>query len=108
MTVIRQGTVAMYDYGTEEVNIIHYGQSFPPLYNISDVPKQLPLFFSYGGADALSDVRDVQLLLGNLKDHERSNLVVQYRDDFAHADYVMAENAKQAVYDPLITFFKLH
>ena len=72
------------------------------------VPNDLPLFLSYGGEVALSDVNDVKLLLDNLKDHGGDKLVVQYREDYAHADYVIAQNAKQDVYNPLIAFFRLH
>ncbi|KAJ7960318.1 Lipase [Quillaja saponaria] len=105
--MIREGTITMYDYKDEDANREHYGQPTPPIYNMTSIPSDFPLFLSYGGADALSDVKDVKLLLGSLKDHEGDKLVVQYRDDYAHADYVMAENAKQDVYDPLMAFFKL-
>ncbi|KAF8391609.1 hypothetical protein HHK36_023915 [Tetracentron sinense] len=105
--MIRGGTIGMYDYGDEDTNKEHYGQSIPPVYNMSSIPDDLPLFLSYGGQDALSDVADVQVLLESLKDHDRDKLVVQYQEDYAHADFVMGVNAKQLVYDPLIAFFRL-
>ncbi|KAG8489441.1 hypothetical protein CXB51_017813 [Gossypium anomalum] len=105
--MIRQGTIKMYDYIDEVENMKHYGQATPPAYNMTSIPNDFPVFLSYGGEDALSDVNDVKLLLGSLKDHDGDKLVVQYRYDYAHADYVMAENAKQDVYDPLIAFFRL-
>ncbi|XP_062152938.1 triacylglycerol lipase 2-like isoform X1 [Alnus glutinosa] len=105
--MIRYGNIAMYDYNNADENRRHYGQPTPPLYNMTSIPNDLPLFLSYGGADALSDVKDVKLLLDSLKDHDGDKLVVQYRDDYAHADYVMGENAKQLVYDPLMVFFRL-
>lgn len=105
--VIRSGTISMYDYVDIIQNMKHYGQPTPPEYNMASIPNDFPLFLSYGGADALSDVNDVQLLLDNLKDHDGDKLVVQFREDYAHADFVMGENAKQVVYDPLIAFFKL-
>lgn len=97
----------MYDYKNEEVNKKHYGQPNPPAYNMTSIPNDLPLFLSYGGADALSDVNDVKILLDSLKDHEGDKLVIQFREDYAHADNVLAENAAQVVYDPLMAFFKL-
>ncbi|KAI4308409.1 hypothetical protein L6164_031488 [Bauhinia variegata] len=105
--MIRNGTLAMYDYGNKEENTRHYGQETPPIYDVTRIPDDLPLFFGYGGADALSDVKDVQLLLQGLKGHDADKLVVQYRDDYAHADYVMGEKAKIDVYDSLIAFLKL-
>lgn len=97
----------MYDYGDEDENRKHYGQPTPPAYDMTSIPNDLPMFLAYGGADALSDVNDVQLLHDSLKNHDGDKLVFQYREDYAHADYVMAVNAKQAVYDPLMAFFKL-
>ncbi|XWS75813.1 hypothetical protein CRYUN_Cryun01aG0124300 [Craigia yunnanensis] len=105
--MIRRGTITMYDYNDADENTKHYGQPTPPAYNMTSIPNDLPLFLTYGGKDALSDVNDVKLLLDSLKDNDRDKLVVQYREDYAHADYVMAENAKQDVYDPLIAFFRL-
>ena len=97
----------MYDYGNADNNNQHYGQHTPPAYDMSRIPKDLPLFFAYGGADALSDVKDVKLLHDSLKDYDGDKLVFQYREDYAHADYVMAVNAKEAVYNPVIAFFRL-
>ncbi|XP_030929953.1 triacylglycerol lipase 2-like isoform X1 [Quercus lobata] len=105
--MIREGSIAMYDYNDEVENIKHYGQPTPPVYNMTSIPNDLPFFLSYGGADALADVKDVKLLLDNLKDHDGDKLVIQYRDDYAHADYVMGQNAIQVVYDPLMAFFRL-
>ena len=106
-TVIRQGTLSMFDYENKDENTRRYGQPIPPVYDMTRIPNDLPLFVSYGGADALSDVKDVRRLLEILQGHDRDKLVVQYRNDYAHADYVMGENAKKDIYDPLISFFKL-
>ena len=103
--VVRAGNIAKYDYGDESENKAHYGQPTPPLYYMTRIPKDIPLFLSYGGKDTLSDVNDVQLLLENLKDHEKDKLVAQYIDYYAHFDFIMAENANRVVYDPLLAFF---
>ncbi|XP_030930877.1 triacylglycerol lipase 2-like [Quercus lobata] len=100
------GNIAKYDYGDESENKKHYGQGTPPLYNLTRIPKDIPLFIGYGGKDSLSDVNDVKLLLDNLKDHQKDKLVLQYRDDYAHFDFVMAENAESVVYDPLLAFLR--
>lgn len=108
--MIRGGKVAMFDYGDGNIdgNNKHYGQPTPPVYDMTSIPNEFPLFLSYGGADALSDSKDVQLLLDSLKNHDQDKLVVQYHADYAHADFVMAVNANQLVYDPLVAFFNLH
>lgn len=105
-TVIREGTLKMYDYGDEKENTKHYGQSTPPSYDMTNIPKDVPLFLGYGGADALSVPEDVKLLLDSLRDHEHDKLAVEYTEGYAHADHVMAVNARQTVYDPLIAFFR--
>ncbi|KAF5741402.1 hypothetical protein HS088_TW10G00399 [Tripterygium wilfordii] len=104
--MIRQGTITTYDYKDKDENEKHYGQATPLVYNMTSIRKDVPLYLSYGGADALADVKDVQLLLDSLKDHDRDKMVVQYREDYAHADFVMAENAEEVVYDPLIDYLK--
>ncbi|XP_050248925.1 triacylglycerol lipase 2-like [Quercus robur] len=96
--MVRARNIAKYDYGDESENKAHCGQPTPPLYYMTHIPKDIPLFLSYGGKDTLSDVNDVQLLLENLKDHEKDKLV-------AHFDFIMAENANRVVYDPLLAFF---
>ena len=105
--MVRDGTITKYNYDNDDENMSHYGQVNPPAYNISNVPDDLPLFLSYGGADELSDVKDVLHLLNSLHSHDSNKLTVQYRADYAHADFVMAVNAKEVVYDPLMAFFKL-
>ncbi|KAG2710596.1 hypothetical protein I3760_04G034500 [Carya illinoinensis] len=102
----RDGTLAKYDYAWPLYNEMHYGQVTPPIYNLSNIPHDLPLFLSYGGQDALSDVQDVKLLLGNLKVHDVDKLSVQFIKEYAHLDFIMGLNAKDKVYNQVVTFFK--
>lgn len=104
---MRGNNISMYDYGDKKENRKRYGQPAPPLYNMSNIPKDIPLFFAYGGADALAVSADVKLLLHDLKDHRGDKLVVHYQKDYAHADFILAVNARQTVYNPLMAFFKL-
>ncbi|KAG5117786.1 hypothetical protein JHK84_043899 [Glycine max] len=106
--VIRTGTIAKYDYGDQGQNMQHYGQPLPPLYDMTGIPNEFPLFLSYGGQDTLSDAKDVQVLLNDLKDHDRNKLVVMLNEDYAHVDFVMGVNANQMIYDPMMDFFKVN
>ncbi|KAL9681878.1 hypothetical protein QQ045_013667 [Rhodiola kirilowii] len=106
--MIRQGTIAKFDYGTQGLNMEHYGQPSPPMYNMASIPNDFPLYLSYGGRDQLSDTADVQTLVDSLKNHNSDQLVVQFREDYAHADFVFGVNANQIVYYPLMAFFKLN
>ncbi|WVZ85270.1 hypothetical protein U9M48_032217 [Paspalum notatum var. saurae] len=105
--MIRRGTIAKYDYGDAADNTEHYGQATPPPYDVSAIPNDFPLFLSYGGRDTLSDTDDVKHLVQALESHDKDKLTVQYLEDYAHADFVMAGNAKARVYVPLMAFFKL-
>ncbi|XP_068336405.1 triacylglycerol lipase 2-like [Pyrus communis] len=102
------GNIAMYDYVFPAINIQHYNQPTLPVYNMENIPKDVPLFLSYGGRDPLSNVLDVKYLLDNLRDHDKDKLVAQYTAEYAHMDFLMAESANQVVYAPLLDFFKLH
>ncbi|KAG0471867.1 hypothetical protein HPP92_016413 [Vanilla planifolia] len=105
---MRRGTITKYDYDDQGKNMEHYGQPTPPTYDMSAIPVDFPLFLSYGKADVLSDVDDVRHFLGVVDGHDGVNLAVQYLEDYAHADFIMAVNAKWIVYEPLMAFFNLH
>ncbi|XP_058093260.1 triacylglycerol lipase 2-like isoform X3 [Magnolia sinica] len=103
---VRDGIIMKYDYGNGAANIMRYGEIRPPIYNMSNIPHDLPLFLSYGGQDALADTRDVGLLLDALKFHDGDKLTVQFVKDYAHADFVLGVTAKNIVYDAIIAFFR--
>lgn len=83
----------------------HYGESRPPAYDLGNIPRDFPLFLSYGGQDALADIKDVETLLDGLKFHDVDKLHVQYIKDYAHADFIMGITAKDIVYNQIIKFF---
>ncbi|KAL8199501.1 hypothetical protein R6Q57_013069 [Mikania cordata] len=103
---VRDGILAKYDYGNPAFNLQHYGMPKPPVYNLSNIPKDFPLFISYGGKDALSDPKDVANLLDDLKLHDEGKLSVQYIKEYAHADFIMGVTAKDVVYDKIMSFFQ--
>ena len=106
--VIRTGNIAKYDYGNLIENELHYGQAFPPPYDLTAIPKEFPIFLGYGGSDELSEVKGVQLLLNDLKTHVANKLVVFFRKEYAHADFFMGTNVKQDLYDPIMSFFQVN
>ncbi|KAL5076181.1 hypothetical protein RYX36_015165 [Vicia faba] len=102
---LSQRQIAKYDYDYEAQNMLHYGKEVPPTYDMTTIPKEFPLFISYGGKDYLSDVQDVKVLLNDLNNHDADKLVVLYKDEYAHLDFIGAFDAKQVVYDPMIVFY---
>ncbi|GAB4847960.1 hypothetical protein Ancab_027022 [Ancistrocladus abbreviatus] len=103
---IRDGILAKYNYGRAVYNLEHYGEERPPIYNLSNIPTDIPLCLGYGGKDALSEIHDVGTLPDCLKFHAGDILTVQFISDYAHADFVMGTMAKHLVYSATIKFFK--
>uniref|UniRef100_A0A7N0UCQ8 Lipase n=1 Tax=Kalanchoe fedtschenkoi TaxID=63787 RepID=A0A7N0UCQ8_KALFE len=102
---VRRRAVSKFDYGTRARNVRHYGQARPPVYNLSSIPRDLPIFIAYGGRDSLSDDRDVETLLDSLRLHDGDKLTVLFVKEYAHADFIMGVNARDVVYNALISFF---
>uniref|UniRef100_A0A0A8ZLS3 Triacylglycerol lipase n=1 Tax=Arundo donax TaxID=35708 RepID=A0A0A8ZLS3_ARUDO len=101
---VRDGVLQKYDYVLPVRNIANYGQVEPPVYEMSNIPADFPLFLTYGGRDSLADPADVHLLLNDLRGHDPDKLTVQYLDQFAHLDFVIGVCAKDYVYKDLLAF----
>ncbi|KAL5194883.1 Triacylglycerol lipase 1 [Glycine soja] len=99
--MIRKGTYSKYDYGKLK-NLIEYGKFNPPKFDLSRIPKSLPLWMAYGGNDALADITDFQHTLKELP----STPEVVYLENYGHVDFILSLQAKQDLYDPMISFFK--
>ncbi|XP_052873572.1 lipase 1-like [Anopheles cruzii] len=86
-----------FDYGPAE-NRRQYGSETPPDYNLANV--WVPVVIYYGLADELVHPADVSLLAEKLP-----NLVAlnqQANVTFNHMDFLVAGNAKDALYDNII------
>lgn len=105
IAVIRTKVIAKFD-GLLAYNLRRYGAFRPPIYNVANLPNDLPLFLSHGGNDALSDVEDVQYLISILKSHLGDNLKSLFVKDYGHLDFIRAVNAKDLVYNEVVDFFK--
>ncbi|KAL6533475.1 hypothetical protein OROMI_027587 [Orobanche minor] len=103
---VRSGVVAKYDYGVV-MNLQNYGAAQPPVYDLSKIPSDFPLFISYGGQDAMADVKDVGILLDILRStHDEDKMEVRYIEEYAHVDFIMAVNANGRVYNHIVDFFR--
>ncbi|PRQ22868.1 putative triacylglycerol lipase [Rosa chinensis] len=99
--MIRKGTFSKYDYGILK-NLIEYGQLKPPAFDLSLIPKSLPLLMAYGGNDALADVEDFQHTLKELQ----STPQLVYLENYGHVDFIVSTTAKEDLHDQLIGFFR--
>lgn len=80
---VRDGTFGMYDYGANG-NMQKYGQRFPPQFNLTNWPSQLPVALFAGSKDYLSDTKDVQTLISLLP-----KPFVHYETNFGHLDFIL-------------------
>lgn len=94
--VVRSRTFQMYDHGA--LNMIHYGQLFPPRYQLSRVTVPVSLYHSFN--DWLAPPEDVQLLQNELPNVSLSYRVPQLA--FNHLDFVWAINARSLLYDRIV------
>jgi lysosomal acid lipase/cholesteryl ester hydrolase len=101
LAVIRKGTFAKYDYGWWG-NLRLYGQLHPPPFDLSSIPKSLPIWMGYGGRDALADVTGVERTVQEL----RSTPEMLYIGGYGHIDFVMSVKAKDDVYVDLMRFLR--
>ncbi|KAI3854924.1 hypothetical protein MKX03_009082 [Papaver bracteatum] len=97
------GKFTKYNYGIG--NILKYGQATPPPYPLTNIPKDLPIFMSYGDNDALAYPKDVEHLLSDMK-HPKNKLEVQRIKNYGHLDFIIATNANRIVFKPMIAFLK--
>ncbi|KAI5443490.1 triacylglycerol lipase 2 [Lathyrus oleraceus] len=105
--IVRTDALSKFDFQSPRLNMLHYGRLRPPAYNLSKIPNNIPIFMSYGGADALSDIADVKKLLNDhFQDHDKDKLSVQFIENYAHGDYMFATNANELVYKNVTSFLK--
>lgn len=91
------GKFQQYDYGPQG-NMIKYGNSTPPEYNLGNIKR--PVYLMYAQNDIFSSSVDVERLSRKL-----SNLVGLYkvpREGFGHLDFLFGTDVYDLVYKPLI------
>ncbi|KAF5285060.1 hypothetical protein FQR65_LT02373 [Abscondita terminalis] len=91
------GNFMQFDYG-KEGNIVQYGNSTPPPYEISNI--DVPTYFMYSDNDWLSNEIDVKRLFRGVK-----NSLGMYRIPyklFNHVDFIWGKDAPELVYKQLI------
>lgn len=94
--MVISGRFQMYDYGSKRDNLVHYNQTEPPLYDLSQIKTPVALYSATN--DWLADPVDVDALrraLPNVVDSWNS-------DDWNHLDFIWGTNGKQLLYDRII------
>ncbi|KAJ8763469.1 hypothetical protein K2173_002352 [Erythroxylum novogranatense] len=99
--MIRKGKFCQYDYGIIK-NLRLYGHFEPPTFDLSRIPKRLPIWMGYGGHDALADVSDVEHTLEELQSKPK----LLYLENYGHLDFIMSVQGKEDVFNHMIEFFR--
>lgn len=90
----------MFDYGSPQQNKLHYNQTTPPLYNVSNMKTPVVLF--WGDKDWLADPKDVREMIPKLY-----RLVGNYEiKNWNHLDFIWGIDAANVVYKKLISIIK--
>jgi len=95
--MVRQQKFQRYDYGSAEKNLLHYNQTTPPQYNLTNYPATLPTAFFVGGKDYFADPTDISLLLSEISFPP----FVHSQPDYAHLDPLLGYKSYLQIY-PLI------
>ncbi|XP_058123112.1 lipase 1-like [Anopheles ziemanni] len=96
--LVQSGHFRAYDYGPERNRLEYAGQSAPPDYDLARVV--VPVAIYYGLADELTQPADVRLLAEKLPNLVALNLLPNAT--FNHMDFMLASDAKVALYDSII------
>lgn len=101
--MVRAGYFQQFDFGTSDLNMIAYGQSYPPQYNTANFKTNLAhvnmLLFA-GGNDALVVPTDYAKLLNILPANVKSKVVADYN----HLDYMWSADVNQYINEDVRQF----
>jgi len=102
--LIKHDRFAMWDFGSKEDNMRHYGEEGPPGYKLSDLTVPTALYT--GGLDILSNPRDVQKLIYELP----TTTLIHHKviDSYAHLDFSWGQEAARLLYPDVIAQLKAH
>ncbi|XP_074153185.1 lipase member K-like isoform X1 [Sminthopsis crassicaudata] len=98
--LIISGQLQAYDWKDPVLNMKHYNQVIPPLYNVTRMT--IPTMLWSGGEDLVADPLDVDSLLPNI-----SNLIYHKRIPYyEHMDFCVGMDAPQQVFYELLNAIK--
>ncbi|XP_065871851.1 triacylglycerol lipase 1-like [Euphorbia lathyris] len=98
--LVRAGTLSKFDYRML-ANSKLYGSVKPGAFNLSAIPKSVPIWMGYGGNDALADTIDVERAIKDLQ----SKPELLYLENYGHLDFVWSSTGKEDVFNHIIEFF---
>ncbi|XP_069316870.1 lipase member J isoform X1 [Eulemur rufifrons] len=85
-----------YDWGRPELNLIHFNQTTPPSYNVTNMNVAIATW--NGESDLLADPEDVKILHSKIKNHIYHKTISHYN----HIDFVFGLDVYDQVYHEII------
>ncbi|XP_028638104.1 tear acid lipase-like protein [Grammomys surdaster] len=96
----RNAVLRAYDWGPPSLNMQHYSQTTPPVYNVEDM--KVPTAMFSGLKDFLSNPEDVEILKAKIP-----NLVYHKTiSDFSHFDFILGLNARKEVSEEVLAMLR--
>lgn len=98
--IIKAKRFQKFDYGKTE-NIIRYGSSIPPEYDLKNATAKMILY--YVENDGIIYGSNVRRFTEKLSNAECRKVTTE---EFDHGDYVWGKLARSLIYDDLIEYFR--
>ncbi|XP_027711747.1 lipase member K-like [Vombatus ursinus] len=98
--LITSGQLQAFDWEDPALNMVHYNQVTPPLYNVT--PMMVPTMLWSGGEDVMADPLDVDSLLPNIPTLIYHKRIPYYN----HMDFCLGMDAPQQVFYEVINMIK--
>ena len=97
--------VQRYDYGSTIKNLIHYGSSTPPVYDLNQMKKySIPSLMTISDSDPFANPQDTLEFIDNI---ENKNIVeILSLTNYNHIDYFWADSAIDEIFPKVIGFLK--
>ncbi|CAI5453486.1 unnamed protein product [Caenorhabditis angaria] len=95
--LVKSQKVAKFDYGIDG-NIIEYGRSTPPEYDLSKI--QTPTYLYWSKDDILADTQDIRETIWRQMNHTIAGSLEM--PHYSHMDFVFGVNAAQELYPKII------
>lgn len=100
--ILQTQKLMQFDYRDEQLNIKHYGQKSPPLYDISQFKNySVESFVTNGKYDPFGSGKDFDFMMQQMGDLSR---ITVKNLDFNHLDYIWSDEACKSLYPEVLKF----
>jgi hypothetical protein len=103
--IFRAKKLFMYDYGSSELNLEHYGTEVPPEYNETEIENyNIKSLVTISNADPFCNPKDTIDFVGKMKNKNITEIFEL--KDYNHLDYVWGEDAVNDLFPKIYDFLK--